>query len=155
MNIDRLTIWLVAAGDGEHHYAFQCLAHGLVLMGPGKLGAWPDCERPLLDTGWTPNKMAILRTFCETMQGGDIVVLHVGSRVYGVGELKGPYLWDPKFSIVQGWDLQHTRPVCWRWKGYEKPRAFQATTFGRGATVRRLTSPAVLDWLEALEPNVD
>jgi hypothetical protein len=153
MNITGKTIWQVAAGDGQKHYANQCLCHNVVIMGPGAQGPWPDCEPRLLSSGWSPQKMAILRTFCGAMKAGDIVVLHVGAVVWGVGEVRGPYVWNPRFDKVQGWDLQHTQPVLWLWKGYEAPKVFPPKTLGFGATVKALKSSAVLDWLESLEPN--
>lgn len=38
MSIEDMTIWQVAAGDGAHHYAYNCLASGVILMGPGGHG---------------------------------------------------------------------------------------------------------------------
>nr|MDQ2732286.1 hypothetical protein [Armatimonadota bacterium] len=102
MEVDGKTIWQVAAGDGERDYAGVCLARKVLLVGPGKHGAWPECEENLREAGLTTKKIGTIKRFCVTLAPGDLVVLHVGAKVYGVGEVTGDYVWDAAYADVQG-----------------------------------------------------
>ena len=152
MKIDGTTIWQIAAGNGdETHYAQLCLEQDVVLYGPGQYGAWPSCERPMRDNGWTLTKAGIVKRFAEDIKAGDIVVLRVGTRnIYGVGEVVGNYQWNDLFSDVQGWNLQHVRRVRWLWHRDGKPEVFPVYSLKLGSSVQRLISPEVRRWLESL-----
>jgi predicted Mrr-cat superfamily restriction endonuclease len=130
MNIEGKTLWQVAAGNGKNtHYAKQCLQQDVVVLGPGRYGAWPECKMPMLaDTKaspmWTTTKAGIIKRFAEDIKPGDIVVLRVGTQyAYGVGEVVGNYGFSNQFSNVQGWDLQHYRRVRWLWHQDSEPEA--------------------------------
>jgi len=153
MNIEDRTIWQISAGDGTNkNYVNLCLQHGVVICGPGKYGAWPDCKAPMLADGRTAMQAGIIRRFAEDVSQGDIVVLRLGaSRVYGVGEVVGRYGHSEIFSNVQGWDLQHFRRVRWLWHQDGKPKIFPTYTLKFGSSVQYLISPVVREWLESLD----
>ena len=152
-NIDNKTIWQIAAGNGKTtHYAEQCLQQDVVVFGPGRYGAWPDCDLPMRGNGWTATKAGIIRRFAEDISPGDIIVLRVGTQhVYGVGEIVGDYDWSDLFSDVQGWDLQHFRRVRWLWHQDGEPEVFPVYSLKLGSSVQYLISLEVRRWLEALD----
>jgi hypothetical protein len=153
MNIEEKTIWQISAGDGTNkNYVKLCLQKGVVVYGPGKYGAWPDCERPMLADGRKAMQAGIIRRFAEDVKPGDIVVLRTGTRhIYGVGEIVGKYGHSEIFSNVQGWDLQHFRRVRWLWHQDSNPKTFPTYTLKFGSSVQYLISPVVYHWLEALD----
>ncbi len=153
MNIEGKNILQVAAGNGNNtHYAKQCLQQDVIIFGPGRYGAWPDCETPMRGNGWTATKAGIIRRFAEDIKPGDIVVLRVGTQhVYGVGEVVGDYGWSNLFSNVQGWDLQHFRRVRWLWLQEDEPEVFPVYSLKFGSSVQYLVSPVVRRWLEELD----
>ena len=152
MDIEKRCVWQVSAGDGKRNYAELCLRNDVIIVGPGREGAWPECEEVLLmDPQWTKLKMAMLRYFAEGIKPGDLIVLRLGTQtVYGVGEVVERYSWNSLFSNVQGWDLQHTRRVRWLWQSETNPQLFPVHTLKFGSSVQRLISPEVFAWLAAL-----
>ena len=152
MDIKGKTIWQVAAGNGKDtHYAKRCLDEDVIIFGPGRYGAWPDCEIPMRGNGWTATKAGIIRRFAEDIKPGDIVVLRVGTQqVFGVGEVVGKYGFSDQFSNVQGWDLQHYRRVRWLWHQGGEPKWFPVYSLKLGSSVQYLISPQVRHWLEGL-----
>ncbi len=77
MDTSGKTVWQQAAGDTDRHYSEQCLRWSVILNGPGYLGPWPDCEKPLRDSGVSLRKITDLRRFAEEMKDGDFVVLEL------------------------------------------------------------------------------
>ncbi len=149
--------WQHAAGDTNRNYVDICLKWDVTINGPGDAGHWPDCITQLEADEWSSNRIADLRGFVEEMQDGDVVVLKIGtSNVYGIGVIQGKYAYNEHFSDVDGWDLQHVRRVKWLWKYWDsdKPKSFPAFTLKRGTT-KKLTSNAVLAWIETLNLNFD
>ena len=153
MDIKGKTIWQIAAGNGEDtNYAELCLLEDAIVVGPGRYGAWPDCERPMRVNGWTGMKVGIIKRFAEDISPGDIIVLRVDTdKIYGVGEVVGKYGHSEIFSNVQGWDLQHFRRVRWLWHKNGKPKMFHPHTLKFGSSVQYLISEEVRYWLEALD----
>ncbi len=153
MDIEGKTVWQIAAGNGkETHYAKFCLEQNVVVFGPGRYGAWPDCKTPMLVAGWTTTKAGIIKRFAEDVKQGDVVVLRVGTQqVYGVGEIVGGYDFSERFSNVQGWDLQHFRQVRWLWHLNGDFEQFPVYSLKLGSSVQYLVSPMVRHWLEALD----
>jgi len=147
----------VSAGNGEKNYVEMCLRNDVIVVGPGREGAWPECEELLLrDPQWTKLKMAMLRYFAEGIKPGDLIVLRMGTQsVYGVGEVVGPYSWKSVFGNVQGWDLQHTRRVRWLWQNATHPKTFPVYTLKFGSSVQHMISPKVFAWLTALDIPAD
>jgi hypothetical protein len=128
----------------------------VILFGPGYKGPYPECEGPLLEEGWTKQKMNILKRFATEMEDGDLVVLRMGTNtVYGVGEIVGGYSWNDCFRDVDGWDLQHTRRVRWLWTYEDKPKYFNTYALKFGDTTQELTGEEVLQWLRELEIPAD
>ena len=153
MNLEAKNVWQVAAGNGNHtHYAGLCLKQNVVILGPGKYGAWPDCEKPMRKDGITSRQVGIVRKFAEDMKPGDFVVLRVGTQqVYGVGKLVGNYDWSEDFSDVQGWNLHHFWRVQWLWHQDGRPKTFPVYSLNLGNSVQKLTSPGVRQWLHSLD----
>ncbi len=153
MDIEGKTIWQVAAGNGKNtHYAKQCLQEDVILFGPGRYGAWPDCEVPMRGNGWTATKAGIIKRFAEVIKPGDLIVLRVGTQhVYGVGEVVGDYGYDHRFSNVQEWDLQHFRRVRWLWHLDGESETFPVYSLKLGSSIQYLISQQVRGWLETLE----
>lgn len=101
MNIDGKSIWHIAAGNGEKHYAKLCLDKEVIIVGTGNEGPWPECERALRSRE-TALKVGITRRFAEDIKQGDLVILRVGTQnVYGVGEVVRGYGWSDLFGNVQ------------------------------------------------------
>ena len=151
MEIKNRTIWQQSAGDTDRNYANVCLTWDVILTGPGYAGEWPGCKKILQNDKWSSCKCADLHRFCEEMQSGDLVVLRLGaSKVFGVGEVVGNYMWSDLFGDVDGWDLQHVRRVRWFLKNSEQPEEFPAHTMKLGGATQRLDSVAVKEWIRAL-----
>jgi hypothetical protein len=157
MKINGRRIWQVACGDGRRNFADLLLHWGVLAVGPGGDAPWPDCADSLAQAGWGAKKLAIVRSFCQEISEGDLVVLRQGTRtIRAVGTIVGDYLWHPAFGDVDGWDLKHLRRVQWHWKGEQ---VFPVHTLKFGATVqfldgRVLENSVVRDWLDDLpEPE--
>lgn len=153
MDLEGRSVWQVSAGNGDKNYASLCLQNDVIIVGPGREGKWPECEKPLLkDPQWTKLKMAMLRHFADHIQPRDLIVLRMGTQtVYGVGEVVGPYAWKSIFGDVQGWDLQHTRRVRWLWKNEQRPKTFPVYTLKFGSSVQHMISAEVFAWLASLD----
>ena len=151
MDIKGKTVWQIAAGNGDNtHYAKECLRDGIILIGPGGRGPWPDCEAAVRKDR-NAIMAGIIRRFAEDILVGDVVVLRVGTQhAYGVGVVTGAYSWSEKYSNVQGWDLQHHRTVRWIWKADPAPKQFPVYSLKFGSSVQRLISPEVMRWIESL-----
>jgi hypothetical protein len=110
-----MTIWQISAGDSGRDYSYVFLRYGLIAVGPGRAGPWPnDVYAP---GSWAYTEW--LSDFCEEMQPGDLVVLKrpvqgLAWQMSAVGEVVGDYDWAPILADVEGWDLQHVRRVRWR-----------------------------------------
>lgn len=153
MDLVGRKLWQHAAGDNDRNYVDLCLKWGVVLNGPGHLGAWPECRAALGDEGWSPKKLSDLRRFAEEIQAGDLVVLRLGTNtVPAVGVVVGDYEWADVFGDVDGWVLQHVRRVRWLWVG-ATPQIFPTYSMKLGDTTQALNDGAVKDWLAQLEPN--
>lgn len=153
MNIDQKTIWQQGSGDTDRNYSGICLTWDVILNGPGDAGKWPECKETLKQEGWSAKKITDLKRFCEDMKPGDIVVLRLGTNnVYGVGEIVGEYQWNPQFSDVDGWDLQHIRRVRWLWKSEKSPKKFPVYSLKQGDTTQQMDPDSpVITWLKNLE----
>lgn len=155
MDISNRTIWQQAGGDRDRNYADICLKWGVILNGPGGDAPWPDCRETLSMDGIHQRKLTDLRRFAEEMKEGDIIALRLGtSEIVGLGEIVGPYEWDPMFGDIDGWDLKHVRRVRWLWQGYPDSKQFPTYSLKLGDTTQRLTSAEVLAWIESFEPAV-
>ena len=151
MNIQGKNLWQHAAGDGDNNHVKLCLKWSVILNGPGGEGEWNGGAH----YSYLGRKQTDLRRFCEEMKNGDIVVLRMGTKeIYGVGVV-GEYKWCDEFNDVDGWNLGHTRRVCWLWRydvnGKGSPKYFNTYTMKLGDTTQRLdASCAVIPWLESL-----
>jgi len=148
-----VTVWLSAAGYGEQIYLELCLQNNLILHGLGKCGEWSQENRArILECVDGQSKKTrhgsrcSLVSFCEKMQGGDIVVLRSGHFAHGVGVI-GSYSYCGKYGSVgpQQWDLQHTRSVEWIWRGQK--RIYDGTVHLPQVTTSRVDDPTILDWV--------
>jgi hypothetical protein len=153
VDIGERRIWQQAAGDTDRNYVDLCLRWGVILNGPGYLGAWPACREPLRNEGWSSRKLSDLRRFCEEMIDGDLVVLRLGTGVVpAVGVVDGNYVWSDAFGDVDGWDLQHVRRVRWLWIGNEA-KSFGTYALKLGDTTQLLNDGVVREWISSLEHN--
>jgi hypothetical protein len=110
-------IWQMAAGEGGRYYDDLFLAHDVMFLGPGRFGPFDrEAYQQVVREGLTGNgQIRQIRHFVERMQPGDYVLLRKGTTVLTVGIVtEDPYAWDPAFNDVYGWDLEHTRRVCWQ-----------------------------------------
>ena len=152
MDIQGKTIWQQAAGDTNRDYVDLCLKWDVIVGGYGSYGSWPACKVSLKKDGVAKRKITDLHRFCDEMNEGDLVVLHLGtSKVFGVGEIVRGYEWRDNFNDVDGWDLAHVRRVRWLWKYNGNPKKFDTYTLNMGDATQRLNAPAVKTWLELLE----
>lgn len=120
----KKTYWQVGCGDpGGRNYSKYFLRHGVMFIGPGELGPWPEnaqayrehCEK------WGKRAVGDVARFCEEVRVGDIAILRRGvSNVLAAGpvtERDGEgYQWhgDGWLSDFDGWNLGHMRFVDWR-----------------------------------------
>jgi len=152
MVIKDKQIWQVAAGDKDRNYVDLCLLWDVIVWGPGIFGPWPDCISEMKDE--RRGQVPIGRRFCEEIKAGDLIVLRMGtSEIYGVGEVIDPVLWLDDFGDIDGWDLQIVRRVRWLWNYSQNPKTFPTHTLKFGATVLKMDSLEVLDWLQKLKVN--
>ena len=89
-----------------------------MLLGPGSEGHIFDeaaAYSQLVEDGYfTETKINGIRRFCSEVQPGDFVVMRSGQRAIDVGVVpNADYSWSERFEDVHGWDLCHTRRVCW------------------------------------------
>ncbi len=148
--------WQQSAGDTDRDYVEICLQFEVILNGPGHAGTWPGCATILSAEGVAQRKISDLKRFCQDMVDGDIVVLKTGTTdVHAIGVIVGDYQWNPIFSDVDGWDLQHVRRVKWLWKKPNplSPHTFPTYALKFGDTTQRLNSPDVLQWIQLLNLN--
>lgn len=111
--------WQIGTGDGQVNMVDIFLKLKLALIGPGRNGDYFDNQqayRNLVDG-------QLIKRFAEEVQIGDIFVLkhiinpHLKTwRIFAVGEVAGPYRYEPIFDRVDQyeWDVQHCRRVLWK-----------------------------------------
>lgn len=151
MDIQNKGIWQLACGDTDRNHSKICLDWDVVLNGPGYAGAFPQCEKILINDNCSSKKRADIERFATEIETGDIVVLRLGTKkVLGVGVVVGDYEWNEIFSDVDGWNLQHIRRVRWLWKNLEQPKCFDAFSLKWGDTTQKLTNAAIKQWLSGL-----
>lgn len=112
--------WQIAPGDGNVDMVDIFFKLKVALIGPGREGDYFD-NKSKYDK--MENDGPFVRRFAEEVQIGDIFVLkriiHPQNkiwRVFAVGEVAGPYRYEPIFDKVDcyEWDVQHCRRVLWR-----------------------------------------
>jgi len=144
------TIWQQASGDTDRDYSDLCVRWSVILNGPGRFGAWPDCKQAVIDSGKT-RKPSDLQRFAEAMSDGDEVVLRRGTReVVAVGQIEGSYEWNDGFGDIDGWNIQHVRRVRWYWHSLSEPKTFRTWALKQGDTTQKLTSQEVREWVATL-----
>lgn len=115
-------IWLFSAGVGGE-LIDEFLREGIVTIGWDRLGDLgqydtKDEVAAAIQRDYQPDKRPTMSAlacfqFENDMQPGDLVFLKSGKRqVYGVGEITGPYRFDPSRPRHK-----HIRPVKWLRKG--------------------------------------
>ena len=112
-----MTIWQVAAGDGNRDYADVFLKFGVILVGPGSEGNYFSNK----DAYNNPDSWAyrsFIKPLAEGIVKGDLVVLKRPSgykwKIVAVGEIMCDYSFENIFGDVDGWDIQHCRRISWR-----------------------------------------
>ena len=144
------TIWQQASGDTDRDYSDLCVRWSVILNGPGRFGAWPNCKQAVINSGQT-RKPSDLQRFAEEMLDGDEVVLRRGTgEVLAVGQIEGNYEWNDGFGDIDGWDIQHVRRVHWYWHSLPEPKKFKTWTMNQGDTTQKLTSQVIRDWVATL-----
>ncbi|MFO0722848.1 MAG: hypothetical protein U1E65_03620 [Myxococcota bacterium] len=108
--------WVVANGFDEMDLSAVFLRVGVALIGPGEYGDWFDNPSVYAEK-LRPGEVPLLRAFCEDVKVGDRIALrNAAHQILAVGEVSGPYRYEPIFRAVdvKGWDLQHCRRVNWK-----------------------------------------
>lgn len=112
-----MTVWQIAAGDGNRDYHEVFVRFGLACVGPGDPGDYFE-HHDAYDQRSHWSYRPFMRPFCEQLAEGDVLILKrpAGRRwaVLAVGEVCSDYHYEPRLDDVEGWDLQHTRAVAWR-----------------------------------------
>lgn len=118
-----MAIWQVSAGPAARSYADVLLSYGVALVGPGDAGPWtPGRDDDEFEGGF-------VRRFASELSEGDVLVMRTGtSTVTAVGLVASEYLYIDAFDDVNGWDLQHARPV--RWFALPVQHTFSTRVFG-------------------------
>ncbi|WP_194192228.1 hypothetical protein [Clostridium chrysemydis] len=111
--------WQISAGDGSVDLSDIFIKLNVALQGPGDYGDYFDNRILYKDLG-TSGK--VVKTFAEDVKIGDRLILkrkklntEDTSEIVAVGEVLGPYRYEPVFSDVEleGLGLQHCRRVKW------------------------------------------
>lgn len=111
--------WQIGTGDGQVDMVEIFVKLSVALLGPGREGDFFDNREKYdqLTDGY------LVREFAEEIQIGDVLVLkHIENpqlktwRIFAVGEVVGPYRYEPIFDRVDKsvWDVQHCRRVRWK-----------------------------------------
>ena len=108
-----MNYWQVAAGEGPRDYSDVFLKYGVMFMGSGNRGPYPEHREWYKAQKWGTKIVAL----GDQVQCGDTIILkrpHRSQwRVVAVGRVVGEYEWLEQFGDVEGWDLQHSRRVEW------------------------------------------
>jgi hypothetical protein len=178
MNIENKTIWQCACGNGFQDgtdafrcYRNVCLDWGVIVIGPGRAGPFPECIERYKDIDYIhkkPSRLQDEKDFTVLFAGervgktegakdGDIVVLRFDwSTALAVGVIEGDYGWHcmfgaERFEEFEGWDLEHYRRVRWLWtvgKDFSKDVIIGKDRFGEIYDTR------VIKWVKELIPNI-
>lgn len=146
MNLSGRAVWQVATGSSGRSYPDVCLAHDVVIMGPGEPGAVEDDPEGYEKYG---DEARRLERFYEEVEKGDVVVLRTDIHTaVGVGVVaKDESEFRELFSDVDGWDVQHSRRV--RWLRDVEPKKFDDYTFRW--TLRKVEGDVILDWIRSID----
>jgi len=114
-----MNIWQVAAGDGERNYWDVFRQFGVMLIGPGTVSG---DYRKNKDAYNNPDNRTTyhpaMRLFADEAAEKDLVVLKRprGTKweAVAVGKINSGYSFEPVFSDVEGFQLQHCRHVEWK-----------------------------------------
>ena len=110
-------IWQIAAGEQGRYYDDLFVNHNIMFMGPGDFGVHDDLiySNQVSEGLITNHRKHQISKFVNDPKEGDVVLLRKGYVVSSIGVITDDtYLWDNRFDDVFGWDLQHTRRVCWQ-----------------------------------------
>ena len=138
-NDKRRGVWQIPAGDEGRSYADVFLKYGVALIGPGDPGPWHEGRgnEEFEGGSW-------VRRFASEVQRGDVMLLRLGrSKVQAVGVVAGGYEHLEQFDDVNGWDLQHTLRV--RWRFLDEPDEFDAPMFAT-SRLTRVKNPDIIDY---------
>lgn len=114
-----MNYWQISAGDGTTDIVDIFLKLNVALIGPGSEGDYFDNKERYSDMGIDGQ---LVERFANQVKIGDILVLkHIKNpvakvwRILAVGEVVGPYRFEPIFDNVDydGWAVQHCRRVKW------------------------------------------
>jgi hypothetical protein len=113
--------WQVKAGDGERDYSKVFLQYGVMLMGSGEDG---DYRNPKNKDNY--EGIHEYSQFFNEAVKGDLVVLKRPWRgtkwaAIAVGKITSGYSFQPVFSDVDDYSLQHCRQVEWKLPTRVKP----------------------------------
>ncbi len=160
--------WQIASGAEGRNYAWLFLKHDLMFLGPGRYGKYDETTyNRVVERGhFTAQKIGTVRSFREDVRPGDIILLREGYHVTAVGlaaeeDESDGYLHDQSFDDVYGWDLQHTRRVCWQPELTADLKDIQAGTKGLFSsrtsitTFSRVNDPKIRNPVEPLLSRCD
>jgi hypothetical protein len=115
--VKSMTTWQIASGDSGRDFSELCIAHDVMMLGPGDPGPYDGATyRALVSRGTlSAGKANSIGRFRHDVNPGDYILLRKGHRVVSMGVVADDgYEWDPRFDDVLGWDLNHTRRVIWQ-----------------------------------------
>ena len=111
--------WQIGIGDGQVDMVDIFIKLNVALIGPGRQGDYYDNKEKYINT----NDGHLVQKFAEEVHIGDVFVLkHIINpqtklwKIYAVGEVVGPYRYEPIFDSVdeKEWDVQHCHRVIWK-----------------------------------------
>ena len=112
-----MTIWQVAAGDGDRDYTDVFLKFGVILIGPSSAGNY-FLNGDAYNNPDSRVHSPYIETLAEKLVEGDLVVLKCPSgykwKIVAVGKIVSTYSFEHVFEDVDGWNIQHCRRVSWR-----------------------------------------
>lgn len=112
-----MAVWQIAAGDGTRDYSKIFMKFGVILVGPGDPGPYPQHRDIYNDSSSRWYNESVPR-LADEIQIDELVILKRPHgrewEILAVGKIMSAYTYQAAFSDVDGWDLQHCRQVKWK-----------------------------------------
>ena len=149
-----MNVWRAKINSGRPELQGQwddakryCRESRVVGVGWGKpeveLDEDAELDEVLAEIAKNPNwktGVATVRRLAETAADGDLVWTRDGSGAYWLGEITGPWRFDPSAAATR-WDLSNVRPCRWladSMRDYEVPGGVVRSFVGAGSSFRRV-----------------
>jgi hypothetical protein len=112
-----VNVWQIACGERGRYYDDIFLEYDVMFLGPGEPGPykydvykeWRAARRI------GPSHPSRVKRFALGVVPGDIILLRKGYHVASIGVARDlNYYYNSHLDDIYGWQLQHSRTVCWQ-----------------------------------------